>query len=101
MRNPDVVALRDRVTAVVNASIRKTEAHVTLQLKDGRRLSRHVEHALGTLQRPMRDADLETKFRDLTAGILSERQASTLIATCWNADKLEDAAEIARLAVPS
>lgn len=101
VRNPDVVALRDRITAVVNASIGRTEAHVTFQLKDGRRLSRHVEHALGTLQRPMRDADIETKFRSLTAGILSEHQAATLIATCWNAEKLDDVAEIARLAVPS
>ncbi|MDP3137942.1 MAG: MmgE/PrpD family protein [Burkholderiaceae bacterium] len=101
VRNPDVIALRDRITAVVNASIRKTEAHVTFQLKDGRRLSRHVEHALGTLQRPMSNANLETKFRSLTAGILPERQASTLIAACWDAEKLDDAAGIARLAVPS
>ena len=101
VRNPDVIALRDRITAEVNASIGRTEAHVTFQLKDGRRLSRHVEHALGTLQRPMSNADLETKFRSLTAGILPERQASTLIAACWGAEKLDDAAGIARLAVPS
>lgn len=101
VRNPDVVALRDRITTVVDASIGRTEARVAFQLKDGRRLSRHVEHALGTLQRPMSDADLESKFRGLTTGILSEQQITALIAACWDAEKLDDAAEIARLAVPS
>jgi len=101
VRNPDVVALRDRITAVADASIRKTEAHVTIQLKSGRRLSRHVEHALGTLQRPMSDADLETKFRGLVDGVLPRNQADALIARCWSVAALDDVAELARLAVPA
>ncbi len=101
VRNPNVVALRGRVTATADASIRKTEARVTLQLNDGRRLSRHVEHALGTLQRPMSDADLETKFRSLVEGVLPRGQADALIAKCWSVATLDDAAELARLAVPA
>lgn len=52
VRDPAVVALRDRVSAQAGTSIRKTEAYVTIALKDGRTLlpacrarSRHVAAA--------------------------------------------------------
>jgi hypothetical protein len=70
-------------------------------LKDGTQLDRHVPHALGTLERPMGDADLETKFRGLVAGVLSEQRSRELIDACWSLEALEDAGEIARLATPA
>jgi 2-methylcitrate dehydratase PrpD len=98
VRDPRVIALRDRVTATPDDKLRKTEAHVAIRLKDGRLLSRHVEHALGTLARPMSDADLETKFRGLTASVLSDEQSDELIRLCWSIAELPDAGEIARRA---
>lgn len=98
VRDPRVIALRDRVTAKPDDKLHKTEAHVALRLKDGRMLSRHVEHALGTLARPMSDADLETKFRGLTASVLSDEQGDELIRLCWSIAELPDAGEIARRA---
>lgn len=99
VRDPQVVALRDRVTAVEDPAIGRTEARVAIVLKDGRTLSRHVEHALGSIKRPMSDADLEAKFRALVSGILSDARAKELIAACWSLESLPDAREIARLAV--
>jgi 2-methylcitrate dehydratase PrpD len=58
-------------------------------------LERHVEHALGTLQRPMSDADLEEKFRSLAREVLPEAQIEKLIGLCWNVAKLDDAGSIA------
>jgi len=98
---PEVGALRGRVSATVDSTVRKTEAHVALRLADGRVLEKHVEHALGTLERPMSDADLEAKFRGLVDGILPRAQADRLITRCWAADTLKDASELARLAVPA
>jgi 2-methylcitrate dehydratase PrpD len=96
--DPRVIALRDHVTAVPDAKLRKLEAHVCIRLKDGSTYSRHVEHALGSLQRPMSDADLETKFRGLTAGIISNRQNDELIRLCWSIAELPDAGAIVRAA---
>ena len=98
---PEVGALRGRVSATVDSTVRKTEAHVALRLADGRVLEKHVEHALGTLERPMSDADLEAKFRGLVDGILPRAQADRLITRFWAADTLKDASELARLAVPA
>ena len=96
VRDPRVIALRDKVEAVVEAGIRKDEAAVSITLRDGRRLERHVEHAIGTLERPMSDADLEAKFRDLTEGVLPAEQTETLIRLCWGVEALQDAGKLAR-----
>jgi len=98
VRDPRVIALRERVSAAEDRAIGRTEARVVMRLRDGRRLERHVAHALGTLERPMSDADLEAKFRGLVEGVLPERRIGELIAACWSLESLEDSGEIARLA---
>jgi 2-methylcitrate dehydratase PrpD len=95
-----VVALRRRVTVAPDAALKKIQARITVTLNDGRTLTKFVENALGTLARPMSDADLEEKFRSLTDGVLSATQADCLIKLCWSAPDLGDAAEIARATVP-
>jgi 2-methylcitrate dehydratase PrpD len=100
VRDPRVVALRGRIGIKPDATLRKTEARIAVRLNNGTTLSTHVEHALGTLQRPMSDADLETKFRGLTDGILGDAQTDELIALCWSVATLSDAGEIARCAQP-
>jgi 2-methylcitrate dehydratase PrpD len=96
--DPQVTALRERVTAVPDDKLHKLEVHVSIQLKDGGTLTRHVEHALGSLQRPMSDADLEAKFRGLTEGILDGAQNDELMRLCWSVAALPDAGAIVRAA---
>lgn len=96
--DPVTVTLRRRVHIEQDASIGRVQSHVFIRLKDGRTLERRVEQALGTLERPMSDADLETKFRGLADGILSERQCNEVIRLCWAVEALADAGAIARAA---
>ncbi len=101
VRDPRVIALRDKVTATVDHSVHEDAVHITMKLKDGRTLEHHVEHAIGSLARPMSDADLEAKFRSLAQGVLAPAESDKLIAMCWTLGKLEDAGVIARAAVPA
>lgn len=94
--DPEVIALRNKVEAVVQSGIRKDETVIAITLADGRILEEHVRHAVGSIERPMSDRDLEAKFRDLAEGVLSASQVERLIQTCWNIEALQDAAEIAR-----
>jgi 2-methylcitrate dehydratase PrpD len=100
VRDPRVIAVRDRVSIAAEKTIRKLEAHVAISLRDGRKLEQHVEHALGTVERPMSDADLEEKFRSLTAETLPGNKIDEVIRLCWQLDKLADVALIARAATP-
>jgi 2-methylcitrate dehydratase PrpD len=101
VRDPKVIALRDRVAAAVDKSMHEDQVHVTIKLRNGRTLERYVEHAVGSLGRPMSDADLEAKFRGLADGILSKPETDKLIRLCWDVAKLKDAGEVARASVPA
>ena len=101
VRSPGVIAIRDRVTATADPAVTSyLEAYVSIKLRDGRVLAHHVPHALGTLQRPMSDGDLEEKFRALLARVLPADRAGPLIALCWDAERLDNVGDIARAATP-
>ena len=59
---------------------------MTIELNDGRTLTRHIEHAIGSLEKPMSDSDLEHKFSDLADGILSAERTKKLIELCWTVE---------------
>jgi 2-methylcitrate dehydratase PrpD len=77
---PDVVALRDRIRIVVDERIDEASADVTLTRTDGRTHRVFVEHAIGSLERPMSDEDLAAKFHGLVDPVLGAAKASELIA---------------------
>jgi 2-methylcitrate dehydratase PrpD len=96
----DMVALRRKVVATVDDSIDEASADVTAVLKDGRRVHVFVEHAIGSLQNPMTDANLEAKFRGLSDPILGAAQTSELIKACWGIGQAGSVAEVVKLAAP-
>jgi 2-methylcitrate dehydratase PrpD len=96
--DPMVVKLRDSVGAVIDKGLRDDEAYVTVFLKDGRKLERHVPHALGSLERPMSDADLDAKFMGLCDGVISKDQAQKVLALYRKAETVADAAELSTVA---
>jgi 2-methylcitrate dehydratase PrpD len=100
VRDPKVIALRDRVTAVADTALREDQVRIAVTLNGGRRLEKFIEHAIGSLDKPMSDADLEAKFRGLAAGILSTVETERLLRLCWDIGRLKDAAEVARASVP-
>ena len=97
-RDARIIALRDRVTAVADPSIKEEQARATVVLKDGRRLEKFVENAIGSVRNPMTDAMLEAKFLDLVDGILPQAKARRLMDLCWKVETLANAADIARSA---
>lgn len=90
----DMVALRRKVVATVDDSIDEAAADVTAVMKDGRRERVFVEHAIGSLERPMTDADLEAKFRSLAEPVIGAGRASKLIAACWAVGSAASVAEV-------
>lgn len=100
VRDPAVRALRDKVIATPDTDIPEDAARIAIRLKDGRTLKKEIEHAIGSLARPMSDVALEAKFRGLAAACLPPAGTDALIALCWSIERLEEAGEIARASVP-
>ncbi len=92
---PDMVALRQKVAASVDDAIDEASADVTAVLKDGRTEKVFIEHAIGSLERPLSDAQLEAKFRDLAEPVIGEQQAGRLIDACR---RLGESPDVTRLA---
>src|SRR5213083_3345879 len=95
-----VTSLRDRVSTIVDSMLREDQVRIVVATKDGHRLEKFVEHAVGSVDHPMSDRDLETKFTGLTEGILSSDRRSRLMELCWNVQGLNEAAAIAQAATP-
>jgi len=96
-----VTSLRDRVSTIVDSTLREDQVRIVLRTKDGHRLEKFVEHAVGSVDHPMSDRDLETKFTGLTEGILPSDRRSQLMELCWNVQGLNEAAAIAQAATPA
>ncbi len=96
----DMVALRRKVVATVDDSIDEASADVTAVLHDGRRVHVFVEHAIGSLQNPMTDTQLEVKFQGLSDSILGAGRTSELIIACWALGGESSVARVVTLATP-
>ena len=99
--NKTIVTLRDRVTATIDSTLKEEQVRATVVMKDGRRFDKFIEHAVGSVERPMSDADLEAKFLGLADGVLSEAQSLALIRRCWDIEALRTAADLATAARPA
>jgi 2-methylcitrate dehydratase PrpD len=96
----DVVALRRKVVATVDDSIDEAAADVTAVLVDGRLEHVRIEHAIGSLQRPMSDAQLEAKFRGLSEPVIGRDRTDALIAAAWRVGESADVRALTALAKP-
>ncbi len=96
VNDPRVIAFRDKITLSSDGAIGKEQARVRIMLIGSEILERFVEHARGSLKRPLSDADLEAKFRSLAATELAPPAVEHLIEQCWSLAKLPDAGAIAR-----
>jgi 2-methylcitrate dehydratase PrpD len=85
-----MVALRRKVVATVDDAIREEQVDVTAVLRDGRREHVFIEHAIGSLQRPMTDADLESKFHGQADEVLGAERVQALIEACWGVGAAQD-----------
>jgi len=94
VRDPQIIALRQRVKVTTDASVRSDEAFVTIVTNDGRSFEKIVQHAVGSLENPLSNRDLEFKFRKLAEGILPNPQIEGLLSIAWNIEALPDAGEI-------
>jgi 2-methylcitrate dehydratase PrpD len=97
---PDVVALRRKVQATVDDSIDEAAADVTAVLTDGRRVHVRVDHAIGSLQRPLSDAQLDAKFAQLVEPVLGAARVKDIGQACWKLGSMPDVRELVKLCRP-
>ncbi len=96
VRNPVVRALRDRVSTVIDPAIKEDQVRIAITLKDGRKLEKFIEHAVGSIDNPMSDSDLEAKFAAQADGVLPAAQARRVMGLCRDIETLPNAGALAK-----
>jgi 2-methylcitrate dehydratase PrpD len=101
VNDPAIKRVRELATAIGDPAITEDQAHIEVELNDGRRLTKFVEQSLGNIHRPLSDRQLEDKFRDQAVLVLPAADVDRLIDLCWRIDALEDVGELVNAAVPA
>ncbi|KAJ5795136.1 hypothetical protein N7457_001735 [Penicillium paradoxum] len=81
-----IVALRNRFRAVPDEGLRADEYH----LAGGSSIEKHVDFAVGSLERPMTDDELARKFVDQCAAILGPERTHETSQWCRDLERQTD-----------
>jgi 2-methylcitrate dehydratase PrpD len=93
-----VIALRDKITASVGPGIREDEVRIVLTTRDGRRIEKHVEHSIGSLDRPLTDDGISAKFLDLAEAVIGRDAARRALESAWAVEGSEDLTQLLAIA---
>lgn len=91
---PDVIALRQKVKAVLDLSLPDGAARVTIHLVSGETCEEIVMAAKGSLADPLTDRDIETKLRESARLGGTDWDTERVIDAVWNLDKLTDVSDL-------
>ena len=101
VNDPTAIDLRRRVHPLVDEHMPKASVKIVVTTHDGRTLEKFIEHALGSLEKPMTDTQLDAKFTDLCEPILGSAGTDKLIQSCRTVETLTDVTNLIALATIS
>lgn len=101
VRDTEIIALRDKVTAQADASVDEDAVHILVTFNDGTTTQLHVEHAIGSLSRPLSNAQITQKFTRQAETILGRYSTSDLLDAAWALESIEDVSVLSRLSAGS
>lgn len=93
--------LRDKIHVHTDENLADDSAILTITTIDGQEKTFHVEHATGSMAKPMTSDQLEGKFVALASGVLGHDRTHEVIDRCWNLDQLVDMHEFITLLASS
>jgi 2-methylcitrate dehydratase PrpD len=99
--DPVIVGLRQKVTATVQKGIHEHQVDATLTTTDGRVLKLFIKDAIGSLGRPLTDAELDAKLSDLCDPVIGKKGSKALIKAARKLEKAKDLSAVIEAATPT
>ncbi|ORX39589.1 2-methylcitrate dehydratase [Kockovaella imperatae] len=94
VRDQAVIFLRDLIDAHSDETLMADETYLTVHLKDGSTLEKHIEHAVGSLEVPMTDQQLIDKFIDQCSAVVGSDKVKGVSDALWRLGDSEDVKQI-------
>jgi 2-methylcitrate dehydratase PrpD len=105
MQDPQVLALRQRITLVpseeLTHAIPRRQAIVAIKARDGRCVSRRTTAVRGTADNPMTLAEVEAKASALIGSVFAARRTEAIVHAMRNIEAVPDITTLRRLWQPS
>jgi 2-methylcitrate dehydratase PrpD len=98
--NHRTVELRNKITVEVDNKLHKKSGEVTITLNNGQVLNKVIESAVGGLENPMTNEQLNEKFLDLSEDILPSAQCKKILEDTWEMAELASAGDFAKSTAP-
>jgi aconitate decarboxylase len=93
--------IRDKIYVTTDESIRDDEAILKIKIEGQPEGHIHIDHATGSLAKPMTTEQLEAKFMGLSGDILGQGRAAKVIEQCWKLDEVQNMAQVTSLLAPA
>lgn len=93
---PELVALRRKVDVTTDRACHEASVTISVTLDDGRCIGKHVERAIGSLERPLTNAEIDTKFLGQSVPVIGDTASDALLAQAWKLVDMTDVGELAR-----
>ena len=98
MKDPAVLAVRERITLIGDPALRtakiKRGGIVEITTTDGAELREHVEMVRGRPGNPMSDGEIERKCADLMTPVLGAERTKSLIGMIANLEKVKNVRDL-------
>jgi 2-methylcitrate dehydratase PrpD len=94
------LALRAMVRIEADAAMAVGAARVAIRLHDGKEFDATVEHARGSLERPLTDAEIEQKLVTLAEHGCPALDPAPLADVIWSLEHVDDVRDVMRWAAP-
>lgn len=98
VRDPKVIALRDRVSATADGGVHEDAVKIAVTFDDGERVTLDVAHAVGSLEKPLSNEAIDEKFVRQSVPVIGEEATRRLLAAGWAVESARDVGAIARIA---
>lgn len=96
--NATVVEFRKKVNVTTDdARFSKDQATVTIEFEDGSTLEKHIEHAIGSLENPLTEAELKKKFVDQVSKRIGDARAEKAYAAFKGIGNITDVGQLRTL----
>lgn len=97
---PELIAMRRRVNLVTDKLCHEAAVTITVTLDDGRVIEKYIECALGSLERPLTDEQLNGKFRGQAALVIGETASEELLEQAWRLLEMTSVGDLAAVSLP-
>lgn len=87
VKDQKIIEMQKKISITVDEAIKEEEVEVKAVLKDGSEITNKVEHAKGSIQNPMVEEELLTKFNSLVEDILGKSNTEQMAKILLHLDE--------------